>query len=243
MIRMFRRNPVMSPLSGSVGLLEKRIDAFSGLSLVDVAAAVGDFGHGFSSTLLLDSDAISHTNHGSDPGSHTMALGDSATVIMDKPRELTSNVTFADAAHACLCGYHPSSSSTPTGLETLTASETVNIGQPVIVLTTNSVSKANAYLGLIPIYTVGYPIGLAASDATSGNDIQIRTEGSVTQSDWTLVTGTTSLTVGAWYFLDGPTSGKLTTSAITTDGYVAIRVGRALDTQRLDIEISDGVIV
>jgi hypothetical protein len=206
--------------------------------LTDSADFVGDFNHGLSSTLLLDADATPHNNHGSDPATHTMALGDSAAIVMDKPRTLTSNMLLADTAHAVLDGY-----SAHTGREPMNSGGTINIGQPVSVLTSNTASLSNAYLGVIPVAQIGYPIGLALTDATIGKSIVIATEGSVEQADWTIVTGTTTLTVGAWYFLDGPTAGKLTINPITTEGYVAIRVGRAITTTKIDIEISDGVIV
>jgi hypothetical protein len=157
---------------------------------------------------------------------------------MDKPRTLTSNMLLADTAHAVLDGY-----SAHTGREPMNSGGTINIGQPVSVLTSNTASLSNAYLGVIPVAQIGYPIGLALTDATIGKSIVIATEGSVEQADWTIVTGTTTLTVGAWYFLDGPTAGKLTINPITTEGYVAIRVGRAITTTKIDIEISDGVIV
>jgi hypothetical protein len=227
----------MVPISGSgAGLLEKRVSAFSGLELVGEATEIGIWGHDASDSLLLDSDVDIHNNHGSDPSAVTMALVASVGITMTRPRTLTSNVALSDTVHVSLDGYSPH-----TGIETTKAAMTINIGQPVYPDSATTVSLATADISGIPV--IGMPIGLALTDATANQVIIVATEGSVEQADWTTVTGSTLLTPGAIYFLDGPTAGKLTETAVTTDGYMGIRVGRALTTTKMDIEISDGVIL
>jgi len=236
MNKMSARNPVMVPLNASgVGLLEKRLDANSWLGIGDSVDLNRDFGQEASDSLLLDSVATPHTNHASDPGSVTMALVDSVAINMTRQRGVEDVVTFSDTAHACLCGYRA-----PTGVETTKASETINIGQPVFPDTSTTVALATANINGVPVF--GLPIGLAMTDADVNQSILVATEGSVNQADWTLVTGNTLLTPGAIYVLGG-TDGTLTTTAVTTEGHMAIRVGRAITQTKMDIEISDGVII
>jgi len=244
MIRsMSRRVTPMVPLFGSgVGLLEKRVDAFSGLEFVSTATEVGEWNHGLSSSLLLDSDAVPHNNHGSDPGSVTMALVGSVGLVMDRPRFIHDTFSLSSIVHVTLDGYHPGGGGTQL-IETLVAGVPITVGQPVCVLTTNTANLANNYLGVSPDEMIGHPIGLANTTSSGGADVDIVTEGTVTQSDWALVTGSTFLVPGAWYYLNGPTAGKLTLIPPTTAGRMNIRVGRAIDAQRFDIEISEGVIL
>lgn len=85
--------------------------------------------------------------------------------------------------------------------------------------------------------STSYPaIGLAAEAIAVGNVGEIQTEGLIESSDWSLVTGTVALAAKATYFLDS-TSGKLTTTAPSTTGYIVQIVGVAVNTTTLDITI------
>jgi len=106
---------------------------------------------------------------------------------------------------------------------------------------------------------IGYPIYLAAdghvnpAQANSANAAQVAgfsitdtaitfackyiTEGRVVRADWTDIVGAVLLTPGATYFLDAATAGQITTIAPTTGGQYVVRVGRAINTITLDIEI------
>lgn len=79
--------------------------------------------------------------------------------------------------------------------------------------------------------------GLCLSIATSTNTATWVTEGSVSRTDWTAITGTALLTPGALYFLDPTLAGALTKTAPITVGQFVVKVGRAESTTDLDIEI------
>ena len=79
--------------------------------------------------------------------------------------------------------------------------------------------------------------GLAISNAAPTFTCNFVTEGQVERADWTDITGAVTLTPGATYFLDAVIAGKITTVAPTTTGQYVVRVGRAIDTTTLDIEI------
>jgi hypothetical protein len=231
------RRTVMLPLNrGQSALKEKRIPVGNGIVFSDAATQVGDKNKAFADTMLLDDEIGLHTVNAEDPGSSTLNFADSADLNMVRVRGIEHADILSQHVHVSLDGHSPH-----TGIETSKAAMTINIGQPVYPDSGTTVSLANADIGGIPV--LGMPIGLALTDATANQVILIATEGSVEQDDWTLVTGSALLTPGAIYFLDGPTAGKLTETALTTDGYMGIRVGRALTTIKMDIEISDGVIL
>lgn len=79
----------------------------------------------------------------------------------------------------------------------------------------------------------------AGGGVTSGA-VQYKTIGSITQDDWSDITGTTLLTPGSIYFLAN-TAGKLVTTAPSADGDFVVKVGRALTTKTLDIQLGEGV--
>jgi hypothetical protein len=163
-----------------------------------------------------------------------MALVDSAAANMERPRVSTHNMALTDTVHVSLDGHHPD-----TSIHTLNAGETINVGMAVYIPTSNTANLATANsAGSIE----SFPVGLANSNATVGTDVEVLCEGSVYQADWSLVTGTATLTVGAWYFLSD-TDGMLTTTAPSTDNHIIIRVGRAITETLFDIEISDGVVL
>jgi len=80
-------------------------------------------------------------------------------------------------------------------------------------------------------------VGLAQADYTVGQACNYITEGRIERTDWTIIAGTTDLSIGATYFLDPNTAGHITTMAPTTAGQFVVRVGRAVDARTLDIEI------
>lgn len=80
-------------------------------------------------------------------------------------------------------------------------------------------------------------VGLSQADYTVGQACNYLTEGRIERTDWTIIAGTTDLSIGATYFLDPNTEGHITTTAPTTAGQFVVRVGRAVDARTLDIEI------
>jgi hypothetical protein len=83
-------------------------------------------------------------------------------------------------------------------------------------------------------------VGLCNVDTLSGHAVEFLTDSAITQNDWSNVieNGSPSLTIGT-YFLSNTMAGKITQVPPTTG--IIQRIGRALSTICLDIEISDGV--
>jgi hypothetical protein len=105
----------------------------------------------------------------------------------------------------------------------------ITVGQPLYI-------KPDTHAGLAQGDTQGtLPAGLAYADAASGHAVEYLTDGVITQSDWTNVTGAATLTIGV-YYLSVDVAGQLTPVAPTITGYV-VRVGRALSPDTFSIEI------
>lgn len=222
----------MAPTGGLVGLLEKRLHAFSPLGISDAATFVGDFNHPAQNTLLLDSEAEAHNNHGSDPADDALALLDALAFNMIRVRLIEHSLGFSDHAHAVLDGYHPDPSK-----YNMTANETILIGQPVYVSADNTVNLGNA-----KTIATANVIGLALTDATANNSVVVLTEGSVSQADWTAIIGVTSLYPGFTYFLKA-NSGRMSTNPTTNDGEVVVTMGTALTTTKFNIEVNEIAII
>jgi len=73
----------------------------------------------------------------------------------------------------------------------------------------------------------------------------VLTDGSIEREDWTPIIGTTNLVPGDRYFLDSnmPIGGKLTRTPPSTSSFYVVRVGRAFTNKRLDIEITQEVLL
>jgi hypothetical protein len=80
--------------------------------------------------------------------------------------------------------------------------------------------------------------GLAYRGAEAHVTAEYISEGQVTRSDWSPITGTAALVAGANYFLSPSVGGQLTPIAPTAAGQFVVRVGRAVSTLVLDIEIA-----
>ena len=234
------------PYSGSsAGLTEKRVGAYSSLALIGSALLNAAFTRDLESTLNLADSVGTHVNNASDPATDTLNLASVASRNMEFSRGVSSNLTFTDVAHASLDGYHPPGGGTATGDKltvNVTAGEAISKGQPVYLYSSNTVKLANADTAPDPQFERGFVFGLANASVASGATLEVVTEGSVEQSDWSAVTGTTNLVGGSWYYLGSPTAGKLTTYPSTNNSYMAMRVGRAINETKFDIETSDGII-
>ena len=86
-------------------------------------------------------------------------------------------------------------------------------------------------------------IGLAFADVLIGATGSYITEGQIERTDWAAITGTTSLTPGAVYFLSPTTAGGMSTTPPNATGESIVRVGRAASTDVLDIEISQPILL
>ena len=86
-------------------------------------------------------------------------------------------------------------------------------------------------------------IGLAVDDVLIGATGNYQMEGQITLADWTAVVGSVSLTAGSFYFLDENTAGHLTANPTSTSGEYVVRVGRAVTSTTLDIEVSQPILL
>jgi hypothetical protein len=86
--------------------------------------------------------------------------------------------------------------------------------------------------------------GLVDADTTNNTTGNVVTDGvfEATTGDWDVVTGDTGgLTIGADYWLDAAAAGALTSTAPDVDGDFVKKVGHALTTTQMDIEIGQTV--
>ena len=135
----------------------------------------------------------------------------------------------------------------PDGLPDLTISATANLGsaetdtavapgQPLCLLATGHLTLARADSAATTRI-----VGLAAAAAAPTTAAQYIEAGNVTLDDWTAVTGTASLTVGAVYYLSSVTAGQLTPTAPTTGGSYVAAVGTAIGAQTLNLSVQPTV--
>jgi hypothetical protein len=118
---------------------------------------------------------------------------------------------------------------------TVTANETVAVGQPIYISASDTVNLADASLS-----STANVLGLVSVGASASNTATVLSEGSVNQADWTSVTGTTNLTPGSVYYLSG-TTGKMTTTKPTSGGDIIIQLGTAVSTTKFNIEVQEVV--
>lgn len=229
---------------GIVGRDEKNLIATSGLGLIhDVSLASSEWDRRLSNTLSFIDDLDLHINHAEDPAANSISLADGATFNMDFARPGINTLDFTDYAHAALDGYHPGTGNggdPDLSLYTMTSAAAIVEGSPVYISSSNTVNSANA--SPTPDAAVCTPVGFATNAAASaGADVNVLTEGHVELSDWAAVAGTTNLVAGAKYKL-GTIAGTITTTAPTGNGEHVVRVGIAITTKILDIEISNAVV-
>lgn len=114
------------------------------------------------------------------------------------------------------------------------------IGQPVYSDSGSSVDLAQAD-SQTTIRIAGLVADTSIASAATGS---ILVDGvlTATTGEWDAVTGQTGgLTVGSNYFLDAATAGQLTTTAPSTTGEFVVRVGHALSTTELEIEVQQPI--
>jgi hypothetical protein len=114
------------------------------------------------------------------------------------------------------------------------ADSTMLAGTPVYVKSNGHIDAAKA-----DVLPASGAIGLLYADVSAGHTGYYLTEGRVTRTNWTLITGTDLLTPGEMYFISAATAGRLVTTA-PTSGYV-VRAARATSTQTLDIEVEEPI--
>lgn len=226
----------MQPMNGSVGLLEKRVLATSGLGLSDSAAFLGEFSRPAQNTLTLNSVAEWHNNHANDPASQNLAISDFTTFNMDRERSVENTLSLSDFVHAALDGYVPpggGGGDPDLSKYELTANQTVVAGQPVYISDGSTINLANADTPSTAIV-----LGLVSIGATATNTATVLSEGSINLSDWTAIVGTTNLIPGSVYYLS-TTDGQMTVTPPTSNSDAVVRLGIALTTNTIDIEVTN----
>jgi len=115
--------------------------------------------------------------------------------------------------------------------------DNVVAGQPVYV-------KADTHVGLAANggAATHQVAGLASEAVAAGAAVEYRPDGALQVADWTAITGGALLTPGSYYFLDAA-AGTLTTAATTVAGEYLVRVGRAISTVTLDIEVGPLILL
>lgn len=228
---MGRPTPFLPVGGRNAGRLEKRENVFSLLQLNETVSEIGDFNYSVVSNLEIDYDLDVHNNHGSDPTTQTLNFDSSATQVMDKNRSLTSNVSLSDHVHISLDGYHPANELY------VTANESIAVGQPLYVSSSNTVNLADA-----DSINTSTAIGLAKTAATANEEVAVLTEGSLVQDDWTSVIGTANLTPSTIYYLD-TSSGMMTSSVPSGEGDVIVSLGVAVTNKKFEIEINEVAVL
>lgn len=119
---------------------------------------------------------------------------------------------------------------------------TINIGQPVYISAADTVDLAKAdaaatskVFGLVSDTTI---------DTTDPGNILYRGILTATTGQWDAVTGQTGgLTAGSEYFLDPTTAGKLTTTKPSTATQVVKKVGVAISTTKMKLELGSSILL
>jgi len=165
-----------------------------------------------------------------------ISFSDTAVGTVDRPAAATSTMSMVDSF--IYTGTITTGSSAPSSTVSATFDSNTSKGMALYISGSGNVDLAQADA----IGTKGV-VGLASAAvlATATGDYQM--EGQITQSDWSAVIGSTTLTAGSFYFLDESTAGRLTDTPTTTPGEYVVRVGRALTTTTLDIEVAQPILL
>lgn len=157
-------------------------------------------------------DAASHARHRPLTASHTLGISDNVTVAGGRVGQSTIHEGVANGV--------------------------VLAGQAVYM-------QASGYLAVTEAddETKASVAGVAyqSGGGVFSGPLFYLTDGELELSDWSQAAGVTTLTPGAVYYLDPSYDGRLTSTAPTADGVYVVKVGRALTTTMLDIELGEGV--
>lgn len=118
----------------------------------------------------------------------------------------------------------------------------VVIGAPVYIFSANTIKKAKADAG-----GTSNPIGLVKDASIAASEAgAILTSGvlAATTEQWDAVAGTTGgLTPNAVYYLDPANAGKITATPPSTAGHYVVKVGVAISTTELKLDIEPSVLL
>lgn len=110
-------------------------------------------------------------------------------------------------------------------------------GQPVFIT-----AAGNADLASAAALSTSLVIGLTATTTAAAASGGVVCHGRLTLTDWIAVTGSSSLTPGARYFL-AVAAGQLTSTAPTTIGQIVMQVGIAVNATTLDVHVHQGILL
>lgn len=166
----------------------------------------------------------------------TLLLADASLRSVDRPAAGSSIMTISDSLvyTGTAGGSVGGPVDNPEGIFDSAADE----GMVLYVPSSGHVDLAQAN----NVLTAG-AIGLAFADTVITATGDYMPEGQITKADWTSVTGSVTLTPGAVYFLSISTAGGLTATPPSAAGETVVRIGRALSTTTLDIEISQPILL
>ncbi len=162
----------------------------------------------------------------------TISFIDIASAVRDLPASVSDSLAFL--------GFTSVSGGRTSGdapVEAIFDSNT-SAGMVVYVSSSGHVDLAQA-----DAVSTATPIGLALTDVLATEIGQYKPEGQVSLSDWTAIIGSTFLTAGAIYFLSETTAGGMSTTPPNTGGETIVRIGRAITTTTIDIEIAQPVLL
>lgn len=116
------------------------------------------------------------------------------------------------------------------------------VGTPVYIFGADSVKKAQANAaGTADIFGLVFDVSI--TNATTGN-IAMNGLVQATTAQWDAVTGQSGgLTIGATYFLDPSTSGKMTSTAPTSVGQLNANIGTAISTTDFLVDIQTEILL
>ena len=165
-----------------------------------------------------------------------LSLSDIAIGQVDRPGEAESSILFTQyfTSAGFLCCGEDEGGNTMEGVY----DDTSLIGQPVYIKLGGTIGLAKA-----DSLTTAIAAGLTVAPVSSGLTGRYSTDGSIRQTDWTNVTGTTKLIVGRRYYLDDANAGRLTITAPTADSSLVVPIGYANDEDTLTIEIQTPVLL
>jgi hypothetical protein len=115
---------------------------------------------------------------------------------------------------------------------------TIPIGTPLLV------SSGNAILAQADAQGTVRVAGLAAETANDSSPVEILADGILpaTTGEWDTITGETGgLSEGLDYFLSATTKGRLTVNAPDAQGEFVVRIGYALSSTEMEIEIGQPI--
>lgn len=145
-------------------------------------------------------------------------------------------VTVKAARSSCLCIAEEVGGGSEESMYTAETDSPVVVGTPVYLTGAGHIELARANAaGTAPV------IGVANEAASTSAQAEYITEGKVTKTDWSAVAGTTTLTVGATYYLSPTTAGRITSTAPIAVGEYVVKVGRATSPLVLDLEIESPI--